>query len=240
MLRGIYVELLRRAVEYYAGKRNGKLRLSSSDLIEITGCEQVGGAVQRIRRAVKYITEDGKIHPRCNPESPLIIRKLPLDTVEVLSKFGSSSDQVPVKFVSSTPTCWELEVPNFVQKQGFEVDYGTPPIPTPIPTPIREEEDIEREIADWSKLLSKEEGSWEQKIKWLEKNLPVIQNEAQASFPNGKPTSAAVNGKIRSLIFRWYRNHLRNPSGIRRRNNYGGRKTALDAAENILRSDGFI
>lgn len=54
-------------------------------------------------------------------------------------------------------------------------------------------------------LLSREPGTREEKQRWLEKNLPLIEAEADASFPDSEPTDRAYWGKVKALVIRFYR-----------------------------------
>ena len=57
----------------------------------------------------------------------------------------------------------------------------------------------------WSNVLGREAGSLQEKIRWLDRELELIEAEAEASFADKNPTPKALNAKMRSTIIRWWR-----------------------------------
>lgn len=72
-------------------------------------------------------------------------------------------------------------------------------------------------LESWLRLLSKRSGQPHEKRKWLEDNLELIEAEAEASFGDIEPTQRALNGRIKSLIYRWYRHQSRGGQGVQAR-----------------------
>ena len=77
-------------------------------------------------------------------------------------------------------------------------------------------------------VLGKEKGERAEKLRWLEKNLLLIESEAAASFGAVDPTAKALNAKSVSLVIRYWRRELttRSVTSERWRCKMCGRKCA--------------
>lgn len=112
----------------------------------------------------------------------------------------------------------EIHFPKFAEFQRLASESREnpgkklPPPPPPPPTPTDEERktDAEPSRSPWLNLLAKERGSVADKAAFLERELPVIEAEAEAAHPRDRKAQGA---KMRSLILRFWRQRLRNPAG---------------------------
>ena len=108
-------------IECFADRTDDHILLSGRDLCMVAGCEQVSGAVQRLRKLAD-ISPLVFLDPRCAPDA----HQIPTSLRPVVDQMRASSRRV-----------WVLGLPNFAKKQGFgpRNHTRTPSSPTPTPTP---------------------------------------------------------------------------------------------------------
>lgn len=185
-IRGIIVGLWQLAAQAHASSTGGWVTLTPGLIAALTGRERAGAGLARLRcaaRAMSYTV-------RCEA-----------GTVSVL-------------------------VRNFAKKQGF-----TPQTPAESPqhsAPSEEPKNRrtkepknqrEREPASpaasaperWAQMFSQESPQPPQgAVAWVASVLPVIEGEADAAFPREPPTPQARTGKVRALLWRYWRHEQAN------------------------------
>ena len=134
---------------------------------------------------------------------------------------------------------WEGEFshvdwPKFAEFQGYGARLqgslrGSRPAPSRTPsasasaslTPEKRERaliedpppEVESEAERWANVLSKEPGTREAKLAFLDHDLVRIKDEVIADLAPGKRDKEAVRAKTRSKIVGWWRQRLKNPRG---------------------------
>ena len=77
-----------------------------------------------------------------------------------------------------------------------------------------EEPDHDREKAErLARVLGKLPGNLEEKAKFLEQQMPLLEAEAEAEGFDAERDRKRWNGKMKSLAFRWWRQHWRSGRG---------------------------
>ncbi|MFQ5506537.1 MAG: hypothetical protein ACE5F1_17340 [Planctomycetota bacterium] len=157
-------------------------------------------------------------------------------------KLGRVADLSPISLVSLTDDdrIRLVKWPNLAKKQGFAESNDKEPDTSESPntqspntnTKRREETPAPPAHPRALNLLAKERGTPERKRRWLEENLTLIEQEAQASFANGCDRKA-LNAKIASLVIRWYRSELKNPGGQKPRTR--NRVSFMEAGQELVR-----
>ncbi len=167
----------------------GRAILSRSALAEITGRYRLDSARKALRKLADHVSI----------------------TIEVDGDFTS------------------IRWPKFAEFQNYPAETGpspgleaAPSVPPPRPRPATRDPQRERPGSavprscpvvvfgercrpeDLVHLLGRKPGTQEEKLRWLEGELPKIERDARAAFPKDDPSPAALRAKTEKLVFAYW------------------------------------
>jgi hypothetical protein len=227
--RGIVCGLWLLAVQYHAAQTGDEVALGLGDLVWLTGRAQRAhalGALRAVCERMEYaVRDEGK---------RVLVRVRNLQRKQGFTPRATAEPPQP-DYASEEPKNQGTEEPTLrgpappaARSRGSA--SKTPVEPSEPRAPEAASGAMRTDPAAWARMFESAPDPPPEGVEsWIASVLPVIEGEADAAFASGPPSAKAWNGKVRALLWRYWRHRSRDAPGAARSN--GFRRTGIDVVE---------